>query len=179
MYILYIMANLLSEMCDTFKNLEQNGKISLAMTSITNEVGEVYELAVATAAESNICDVYKGSFNHLKIAHAKKSLVCNYVKGATAAEDTIIYDVVINYNNTNSTTSPTVLCSINVSDFVSISDAARATAVTGVLANSTDLDVDWDNKLKTYKNLSTYLTKHNTFHNSIKQALAASKPFGQ
>jgi hypothetical protein len=169
-------ANALFEVKDSLDNLKENGDILLAMTNVTNADGEIAELAVATSAESNMFSVYSGSFNHLKIAHAKKSLVCNYTKGATAAADTIIYDIIVNYNYTNSTIQQTVLCSLDVSDFVSYAVASREAAVSGVLANSTNLSVDW-NKLTALKDLSSYLTAHQDFHNSVKQAIIAVKPF--
>ncbi len=170
------MVNLLSETYESLVNIDENGKIIEAMISKTNELGEITELAVATEAASNVCDVFKGTINHLKILHAKKSLICKYVKGATAPEDTIIYEVIVKYNTTNSTTSPTVLCTIDVSDFVSMDSTARATAATGTLANSTDLAVDWT-KLTAMKDMSTYLDVHNEFHNSIKESLTATKAF--
>lgn len=168
--------NALFEVKDSLDNLKENGEILLAMTNVTNASGEISELAVATSAESNMFSVYEGSFNHLKIAHAKKQIVCNYTKGASAADDTIIYDIIVRYNNTNSATLQTVLCSLDVSDFVSVKVASRAAAATGVLANSSDLEVDWD-KLTALKDLSAYLTSHNEFHNQIRQAIIAVKPF--
>jgi len=169
-------SNALFEMKDSLDNLKENGDILLAMTSVTNADGEISELAVATSAESNMFSVYEGSFNHLKIAHAKKQIVCNYTKGATAAADTIIYDIIVRYNNTNSATLQTVLCSLNVSSFVSVKTAARDAAATGVLANSTDLEVSWA-KLNALKDLSSYLTVHNNFHSAVREAIIAVKPF--
>jgi hypothetical protein len=169
-------SNALFEIKDSLDNLKENGDILLAMTNVTNADGEISELAVATSAESNMFSVYSGSFNHLKIAHAKKSVICNYVKGATAADDTIVYDIIVKYNNTNSAVLQTVLCSLDVSDFVSVKTANREATVTGVLANSTNLEVDWT-KLTALKDLSSYLTAHLELHNSIKQAIIAVKPF--
>ena len=169
-------SNALFEVKDSLDNLKENGDILLAMTNVTNANGEISELAVATSAESNMFAVYSGSFNHLKIAHAKKSLVCNYTKDATAADDTIIYDIIVKYNQTNSTVNNTVLCSLDVSDFVSVKTASREAAVYGVLANSTDLEVDWT-KLAGLKDLSSYLTAHQDFHTEVKQAIIAVKPF--
>jgi hypothetical protein len=168
--------NALFEVKDSLDNLKENGEILLAMTSVTNASGEISELAVATSAESNMFQVYEGSFNHLKIAHAKKQIVCNYTKGETVAADVIIYDLIVRYNNTNSATLQTVLCSLNVSSFVSIKTAARTTAATGILANSADLEVDWD-KLTALKDLSSYLTVHNNFHSGVREAIIAVKPF--
>lgn len=170
------MLNQLFEFYDSLVNLDNNGRIMEAMASVTNEVGEISELAVLTEAESNICDVYKGSFNHLKIAHTKKTLICNYFKAVAPADDIIIYDVIIRFNSTNSTTLPTVLCSLNVSSFVSMDAGSRDAAETGVLANSANLAVDFT-KLAAMKNISTYLVAHNNFHNAVKQALIAAKPF--
>jgi hypothetical protein len=169
-------SNALFEMKDSLDNLKENGDILLAMTSVTNASGEISELAVATSAESNMFSVYEGSFNHLKIAHAKKQIVCNYVKGETVAADTIIYDIIVRYNNTNSATLQTVLCSLNVSSVVSVKTASREAAATGVLANSTDLEVDWT-KLTALKDLSSYLTVHNNFHSAVREAIIAVKPF--
>ena len=173
------MSNQLSETYESLVNIDENRKIIEAMITKTNEDGEISELAVAAEAQSNVCDVFKGSFNHLKILHAKKSLICNYVKGATAPEDTIIYDVIVKYNTTNSTTSPTVLCTIDVSSFVSrtfADEAARATASSGVLPNSTNLAVDFS-KLAALKDMTAYLDVHNEFHDSIKESLLATKAF--
>lgn len=169
-------SNALFEMKDSLDNLKENGDILLAMTSVTNADGEISELAVATSAESNMFSVYEGSFNHLKIAHAKKQIVCNYTKGATAAADVVSYDIIVRYNNTNSATLQTVLCSLNVSSFVSVKTAARDAAATGVLANSTDLEVSWT-KLNALKDLSSYLTVHNNFHSAVREAIIAVKPF--
>jgi hypothetical protein len=169
-------SNALFEVKDSLDNLKENGDILLAMTNVTNANGEISELAVATSAESNMFSVYAGSFNHLKIAHAKKSLVCNYTKGISPAADTIIYDIIVKYNYTNSTVNNTVLCSLDVSDFVSIKTASREAAVTGALATSTDLEVDWT-KLTALKDLSSYLTVHQDFHTAVKQAIIAVKPF--
>lgn len=169
-------SNALFEVKDSLDNLKENGEILLAMTSVTNASGEISELAVATSAESNMFSVYSGSFNHLKIAHAKKQIVCNYTKGLTSATDTIIYDIIVKYNNTNSATLQTVLCSLDVSAVVSVKTAARDGAATGELANSNDLEVDWT-KLSGLKDLSSYLTVHNNFHNEVRQAIIAVKPF--
>lgn len=169
-------ANTLEFINDSLVNLKQNGEIINAMTNVTNENGEIAELDVATSAESNMFAVYQGSFNHLKIAHAKKALVLNYSKGATAADDTFIYDVIVRYNNTNSATLTTVLCSIEVSDFVKIDEAERDASATGVLANSADLAVDWS-KLAALKDLSAYLQKHNEFHDEVENAIVATRPF--
>jgi hypothetical protein len=160
----------------SLNNIKQNGDILNAMTNVTTESGEIAELAVAAAAESNMYAVYVGSINHLKIAHAKKTLILNYVKGAAADADTFIYDVIVKYNNTNSEGLPTVLCSINVSDFVSMATAARAAAATGELSSSADISVDWD-KLSSYKDLSDYLEKHNDLHDEVESAIVATKPF--
>lgn len=168
--------NALFEVKDSLDNLKENGEILLAMTSVTNANGEISELAVATSAESNMFQVYEGSFNHLKIAHAKKQIICNYVKGETAAADSIIYDLIVRYNNTNSATLQTVLCSLNVSSFVSVKTASREAAASGVLASSADLEVDWT-KLTALKDLSSYLTIHNNFHSAVREAIIAVKPF--
>ena len=146
------------------------------MTNVTNESGEIAELAVATSAESNMYEVYVGSFNHFKVAHAKKALICNYTKGATAAEDVISYDVIVRYNNTNSATLSTVLCSIDVSDFVKVKDANRDTTDAGALSNSANLEISWS-KLAELKDLSAYLEKHNELHDQIEVAITAVKPF--
>jgi hypothetical protein len=159
----------------SLNNIKQNGEILLAMTNVTDESGQIAELA-GTSAESNMLDVYEGTFNHFKIAHAKKSLVCNYTKGADAAGDVISYDIIIKYNNTNSATLPTVLCSLNVSAFIKVKDAERDGLDTGVVASSDDFEVSWD-KLTALKDLSSYLTAHNDFHDAVNVAITAVKPF--
>jgi hypothetical protein len=157
-------------------NIKQNGEILLAMTNVTNENGEIAELAVATPAESNMYEVYVGSFNHFKIAHAKKALICNFTKGADETGDIISYDVIVRYNNTNSETLPTVLCSIDVSDFVRVKPADREALDEGVLSNSIKLEVAWS-KLAALKDLSAYLTMHSEFHDAVNTAITAVKPF--
>lgn len=168
--------NALYSIYDTLVNLKQNGEILDAMTNVTNEFGEIAELDVSAASESNMYDVYVGSFNHIKVAHAKKSVVCNYTKGDTAADDMFVYDIIVNYNLTNSTILRTVLCSLDFSNFVKIADADRTATASGVLSSSSNISIDWD-KLSSYKDLSTYLTVHQNLHNSVNDALVAVKPF--
>ena len=168
--------NALNTMYDTLLNLKQNGEILDAMTNVTDVDGKIAELTVATAAESNMNDVYVGSFNHIKVAHAKKSIVCNYVKGATAADDTFIYDIIVRYNNTNSGTLLTVLCTLDLSPFVQIAAADRDDTDSGELENSGNISISWE-KLSALNDLSTYLTAHEAFHNSVNDALVAVKPF--
>lgn len=174
--------NALNDTYETLQNMMENGKIAVAMTSNTDADGKIAELMVATAAESNIHDVLVGSFNHFKVLHAKKGLVCRYTKGATAADDKVEYDIIVNYNNTNSATLKTVLYTVDLSPFVSrtFADAqARTDAISGNLANSADLSIDWTNKLKSLTDLSDYLDKHNLVHEQIKIAAATVKPFVQ
>jgi hypothetical protein len=177
MYIHKMAAkNTMNTLYDTLLNTKENGIILEAMTNVTNAVGEIAELSVASAAESNMYDVYVGTFNHYKIAHAKKSVVCNYVQGATASDDTFIYDLIVKYNNTNSSALKTVLCSLDFSPFVKIADEDRDAAVTGELDNSANISIDWS-KLEALKDISSYLTVHQNFHNSVTDALIAVKPF--
>jgi hypothetical protein len=188
------MLNILYETYDSLKNIEANNKIIEAMATVTDDIGEIAELKPTNTVinvvdgvdvishvprpkeESNIYDVYSGTFNILKLLHAKKYLECNYVKGATEADDTIVYDTIVRYNKTNSTTAKTVLSSINVTSFFSIKSANRAAAVTGKLANSDTIEVDWE-KLSALTDPSAYITKHNKFNDDIRTSIHASKPF--
>jgi len=170
--------NTLSEVSDFLSNVKSNNTTALAMTNNTDENGLIAELTVATSAESNIYAVFQGTFNHFKIAHAKKQLDCNYVKGATAADDTFIYDVIVKYNTSTSSINKTVLCSIDLSAFISIESVARDAAVSGLLANSADLSVDWD-KLSAMTDVSVYLTAHNNFNNAVRNALVSVSPFAK
>jgi hypothetical protein len=166
----------LSKLYNTLINLEKNSEIILSLIKDTDENGDIVELLVSDKAKSNIYDVFVGSFNHIKIAHAKKSIVCNYFKGDDAKDDTFIYDIIIKYYNSNSTTSSTNLYSIDFSSFISIDATVRNTTTTGKITNSTDLSIDWD-KLSAMNNVATFLTNYNIFYNSIKQAIAIVKQF--
>ena len=168
--------NALNTIYDTVLNLKQNGEIIDAMTNVTDEIGQIAELSVADSADSNMYEVYVGSFNHIKVAHAKKSVVCHFSKGASAAEDSFIYDIIVRYNNTNSGTLKTVLCTLDLSPFVKMADADRDATDAGELENSSNISIDWV-KLAALKDLSTYLTAHQLFHNSVNDAMVAVKPF--
>jgi len=161
---------------DTLKNIKQNGEIVYAMTNQTNENGEIEELAVTDSSSSNMYSVYAGTVNLIKVAHAKKALKLNFTKGDTAAEDLFIYDIPCKYNTTNSSSSSTVLSSLNLSAFVKMDDTARDNAESGLLSNSTDISVDWE-KLQNYKDVATYEEKHIEFHNQVAQALIKCDPF--
>lgn len=169
------MTNLF-KLYNTLINLEKNSEIILSLIKDTDENGDIAELLVTDKAKSNIYDVFVGSFNHIRIAHAKNSIVCNYFKGDDAKDDTIIYDIIIKYYNSNSTTSSTILYSIDFSSFVSIDATKRNTTTTGKITTSTDLSIDWV-KLSAMNNVATFTNKHNIFYNSIKQAIAVVKPF--
>lgn len=188
------MMNLLSETFDSLKNIEANGKIVEAMTSVTDDDGLILELkfshSVTTVVngadvvtevpndkdESNIYEVYTGTYNIIKLLHAKKYLVCNYSKGATAADDTIKYDIIVRFNKTNNTTDTTVLSSIDATPFFSIKTADRDAAVTGVLTSSAIIEPSWK-KLSDLTDPSAFLTAHNKFYDDIKASIIATKPF--
>ena len=166
----------LSELYNTLINLEKNSEIISSLIKDTDENGDIAELLVTDKAKSNIYDVFVGSFNHIKIAHAKKSIVCNYFKGDDAKDDTFIYDIIIKYCNTNNTTLLTNLYSIDFSSFISIDTTTRNTTTTGKITTSADLSIDWS-KLSAMNNMTTFITKHNIFYNSIKQSIIVVKPF--
>ena len=84
--------------------------------------------------------------------------------------------MLIKYYNSNSTTSSTILYSIDFSSFVSIDATARNTTTTGKITNSADVSIDWD-KLSAMNNMATFLTNYNIFYNSIKKAIAVVKQF--
>ena len=169
-------SNAFESIYDTLQNCKQNGVILEAMTSVTDVDGNIAELTVATAAESNMMDVFMGTVNHFKVAHAKKILILDYVKGATAADDSFVYSIIVKYNNTNSGTLSTVLSKLDLSAFVKIADADRDATDSGELPNSNNISVSWD-LVSAKSDLSTYLTAHQLFHNAINDAIVACKPF--
>jgi hypothetical protein len=186
--------NLLSETYDSLKSIEANGKIVEAMTTVTDDEGRILELKPTTSVttvvngadvitevpnnkdDSNIYEVYTGTYNIIKLLHAKKNLVCNYVKGATEADDTITYDIIVRYNKTNNTTDKTVLSSINATPFFSIKSAERGAQVTGELNSSSIIEVSWD-KLSALTDPSDYTREHNKFYDAVKASITATKPF--
>ncbi len=168
--------NVLAEVSDFLSNVKSNNQIALAMSNNTDANGLITELTVTTAAESNIYAVFEGTFEHFKNAHAKKQLELNYVKGAEPENDTYIYDIIVKYNKSTSDIDKTVLCSINLTSFVSLSSAGRTAASTGKLANSLAISIDWD-KLKLLSSVTQFLTKYNEFNNEVRNALISVTPF--